>query len=117
MAQSVIWPERDWSRFTPRIIAHSYHRARRWHTDTHWQLTCSAKRQSRQGQARNWEPDKSGKFAGGAKHFGLANKGIDYALDEFNSKILTDSVRQRAEAIKADIIAGKIEVPDSYKRQ
>ena len=63
------------------------------------------------------EEAKAGKFAGGAKRFGLANKGIDYAVDEFNSKILTDPVRQRAEAIKADIIAGKIEVPDFYKRQ
>jgi basic membrane protein A len=60
---------------------------------------------------------KSGKFAGGVKHFGLANKGIDYALDEFNAKILTAPVRQRAEQIKADIIAGKIAVPDYYKKQ
>ena len=57
----------------------------------------------------------SGKFPAGVKRFGLANRGIDYAVDEFNDKILTASVRQRTEALKAQIIAGKIKVPDFYK--
>jgi basic membrane protein A len=60
---------------------------------------------------------RAGKFSAGVKRFGLSNKGIDYAVDEFNAKILTESVRQRAEAIKADIIAGKIKVPDYYQKQ
>ena len=58
-----------------------------------------------------------GKFTGGVKRFGLANKGIDYAVDEYNAKILTADVRKRADEIKADIIAGKIIVPDYYKKQ
>jgi basic membrane protein A len=59
---------------------------------------------------------KDGKFAGGVKHFGLANKGVDYSIDEYNSKILTEQVRQRADALKADIIAGRVIVPDYYKK-
>ena len=59
---------------------------------------------------------KEGKFAGGVKHFGLANQGVDYSTDEFNAKILTESVRRRADALKADIIAGRIVVPDYYKK-
>ena len=59
---------------------------------------------------------KAGKFSGGVKRFGLGNKGIDYAFDHYNAKILTESVRKRADALKAEVIAGKIAVPDYYKR-
>ncbi len=62
------------------------------------------------------EESKSGAFVGGVKRFGLANKGIDYSVDQYNEKILTEAVRKRADELKADIIAGKIEVPDYYKR-
>jgi basic membrane protein A len=63
------------------------------------------------------EESKSGAFAGGIKRFGLANKGIDYSADQYNEKILTEAVRKHAEELKAEIIAGKIEVPDYYKKQ
>jgi len=59
---------------------------------------------------------KAGKFSGGVKRFGLGNKGIDYSFDQYNAKILTEPVRKRADALKAEIIAGKIVVPDYYKR-
>jgi basic membrane protein A len=59
---------------------------------------------------------KAGKFTGGVKHFGLADKGIDYSFDQYNAKILTEEVRKRADQIKANIIAGKIVVPDYYKK-
>jgi basic membrane protein A and related proteins len=62
------------------------------------------------------EEAQAGKFTGGIKRFGLADKGVDYAIDQYNEKILTESVRQRADALKADIIAGKIIVPDYYKK-
>jgi basic membrane protein A len=62
------------------------------------------------------EEAKAGKFVGGIKRFGLANKGIDYSVDQYNEKILPESVRKRAEELKAEIIAGKIAVPDYYKR-
>lgn len=62
------------------------------------------------------EEAKNGKFTSGVKRFGLANHGVDYSTDEFNAKILPDSVRKRADELKADIIAGKIDVPDYYKK-
>ena len=62
------------------------------------------------------EEVKAGKFSGGVKHFGLTNKGVDYSVDDYNAKILTEPVRQRAEALKAEIIAGKVIVPDYYKK-
>jgi basic membrane protein A len=58
-----------------------------------------------------------GKFSGGVQRFGLANRGIDYALDEFNDGVLTPAVRRKVDALKADIIAGKIVVPDYYKKK
>ncbi len=58
---------------------------------------------------------KAGKYQSGVKRFGLANKGIGYSVDQYNDKILTPEVRKRADALKAEIIAGKIEVPDYYK--
>src|SRR5271154_6513926 len=54
--------------------------------------------------------------ASGFGVFGLADKGVDYSIDQYNDKLLPDSVRQRADALKADIIAGKITVPDYYKK-
>jgi len=61
------------------------------------------------------ENAKAGKYQSGVKRFGLANKGIGYSVDQYNDKILTPEVRKRADALKADIIAGKIEFPDYYK--
>jgi basic membrane protein A len=63
------------------------------------------------------EDAKNGKFTGGVKRFGLADHGVDYAVDEYNAKILPESVRKRADDLKAEIIAGKIVVPDYYKKQ
>jgi basic membrane protein A len=63
------------------------------------------------------EDAKAGKFTGGLKRFGLADKGIDYSVDQYNASILTESVRQRANELKAEIIAGKISVPDYYKKR
>jgi basic membrane protein A len=59
---------------------------------------------------------KGGKFIGGVKTFGLKNQGVDYAVDEFNEKLLQPEVRQKVEALKAEIVAGKIKVPDYYQR-
>ena len=63
------------------------------------------------------EEAKAGKFTGGVKRFGLNNKGVDYSVDQYNAKILTETVRKRADELKAEIIAGKITVPDYYKLQ
>ena len=61
------------------------------------------------------QESQAGKFTAGLKRFGLADKGVDYSVDQFNQKILTESVRQRADELKTEIIAGKIVVPDYYK--
>jgi basic membrane protein A and related proteins len=59
---------------------------------------------------------KAGKFTAGVQWFGLANKGVDYSFDQYNAKILTEPVRKRADELKAEIVAGKIVVPDYYKK-
>jgi basic membrane protein A len=63
------------------------------------------------------EEAKAGKFISGEKRFGLANKGIGYAVDQYNERLLSPEVRKKAEDLKAEIIAGKIDVPDYYKRK
>lgn len=62
------------------------------------------------------EDARNGRFSGGIKRFGLSNRGIDYAVDEHNAKILTESVRKQADTLKAQIISGQITVPDYYKK-
>jgi basic membrane protein A and related proteins len=59
---------------------------------------------------------QAGKFTGGLQRFGLSDKGVDYSVDKFNEIILTESVRKRADDLRAEIIAGKIVVPDYYKK-
>jgi basic membrane protein A len=58
---------------------------------------------------------KEGKFASGTERFGLANKGVDYSVDVHNEKVLTPEIRQKLEALKSQIIQGKIKVPDYYQ--
>jgi basic membrane protein A len=62
------------------------------------------------------EDAQAGKFTGGLKRFGLADNGVDYSVDQFNERILPQAVRDRADELKAQIIAGKIDVPDYYKQ-
>jgi basic membrane protein A len=61
------------------------------------------------------EDAKTGKFTGGVVHAGLDTKGVDYAMDENNKALVTPEMIAKADRIKADIIAGKIVVPDYYK--
>jgi basic membrane protein A len=60
---------------------------------------------------------QGGKFAAGTERFGLANNGIDYAVDQHNEKLITPANRAKVEALKAEIIAGKIKVPDYYLKK
>jgi len=60
---------------------------------------------------------KDGKFDAGIKRFGLSGDGVGYAVDQYNEKILPESVRKKLDALKAEIIAGKIQVPDYYKKK
>lgn len=58
-----------------------------------------------------------GAFSPGLKRYGLANQGVDYAMDEHNAKLVPEDVRKKVNAIKADIVAGKIIVPDYYNKK
>ncbi len=53
----------------------------------------------------------NGSTAGGYRVFGLKEDGVGYAENSFNKAALAD-VKARVDALKAQIIAGKITVPD-----
>lgn len=57
---------------------------------------------------------KNGTWKPGRRLLGLAEKGVDYSLDEYNRSLITPAMEQRLNQAKADIIAGKIKVPE-YK--
>jgi basic membrane protein A and related proteins len=58
-----------------------------------------------------------GKFVPGVHRFGLDTKGVDYAVDQNNEKILTPETRKKLDELRTQIIAGKIQVPDYYKKK
>jgi basic membrane protein A len=53
---------------------------------------------------------KDGTWKAGVQVFGLKDNGVGYAQDEWNKTILTAEAKKAAEAAKADIISGKINV-------
>ena len=55
---------------------------------------------------------KEGTWKGGVQVFGLKNDGVGYAVDDNNKAILSADAKAKAEAAKADIISGKIQVHD-----
>jgi basic membrane protein A len=58
--------------------------------------------------------EKEKTFQKGTKYFGLADKGIDYAVDENNEKLVAP-FKDRLEKVRQDVIAGKVKVPDYYE--
>ncbi len=58
-----------------------------------------------------------GKFTAGVQRFGFANQGVDYAIDQYNEKILTPEVRKYADDLKQKIVKGEIKVPDFYQQK
>jgi len=48
----------------------------------------------------------------GISVLGLKEGGVDYAMDEHNAKLVSPALKTKVDAIKADIIAGKIKVAD-----
>jgi basic membrane protein A len=48
----------------------------------------------------------------GLTSLGLKEGGVDYALDEYNAKLVTPEMKAKVDAAKADIISGKIKVVD-----
>jgi basic membrane protein A len=55
---------------------------------------------------------KNDTFSYGFSSLGLAEDGVDYAMDDNNASLVTDEMKAAVEAAKADIIAGKITVHD-----
>lgn len=60
---------------------------------------------------------QNGKFTAEVVQYGLANKGVDYTLDQHNEKLITPEIKAKLEDIKKKIIAGQIQVPDYYKKK
>ena len=55
---------------------------------------------------------KDGKFTPGVNNLGLAEGGVDYAMDDNNKDLVTEEMKAAVEKAKADIIAGTIQVHD-----
>jgi len=55
---------------------------------------------------------KEGTFKPGINVLGLAEGGVDWALDEYNEKLITPEMKKAVDQAKADIISGKIKVHD-----
>ena len=53
-------------------------------------------------------------FKAGVFRFGLKDKGVDYAIDEHNKKLISETEKKKLEDIRKEIISGKIQVPDYY---
>jgi basic membrane protein A len=56
--------------------------------------------------------DAANKSVPGVTALGLKEGGVDYALDQHNEKLVPAAMKQKVDAAKADIIAGKIKVAD-----
>ncbi len=56
--------------------------------------------------------DAANKSVPGVTALGLKEGGVDYALDQYNEKLVGAEMRKKVDAAKADIIAGKIKVAD-----
>ncbi len=57
---------------------------------------------------------KDGKFQTGLVRYGVKSKGVDYSIDENNSKLVSEADRKQLESLRSQIITSKIKVPDYY---
>jgi basic membrane protein A len=55
-----------------------------------------------------------GTWKPGVRLLGLAEGGVDYALDQYNEALITPDMRARVDRAKADIIAGRIVVTNYF---
>lgn len=60
---------------------------------------------------------QNNQFKGEVTRFGLKDAGVDFAIDEHNKNVLPADIISKAQKIKADIISGKIVVPDYYQKK
>jgi basic membrane protein A and related proteins len=59
---------------------------------------------------------KDGTFKGGIYDFGLAQDGVGFVYDEHNKSLIPDSVVARVEALRREVIAGRITVPSKLAK-
>ena len=59
---------------------------------------------------------QAGTWKGDVAVLGLKEGGVDWALDQYNEKLITPEMKAKVEAAKADIIAGKIVPTDVAAR-
>jgi len=57
---------------------------------------------------------KNNAWKAGSKELGLECDGVGYSIDEYNRSLITPAMEARLNQAKADIISGKISVPE-YK--
>ncbi|WP_029058315.1 BMP family lipoprotein [Stappia stellulata] len=55
---------------------------------------------------------RDGNWSSGFYTLGLAEGGVDWALDEHNEALITDEMKEAVAQARADIVSGKIEVHD-----
>lgn len=58
-----------------------------------------------------------GTWEAGMHDLGLAEEGVDYALDEHNREVLTPDIVEKLDEAKRQIVAGKLEVESYYDKQ
>jgi basic membrane protein A len=56
---------------------------------------------------------KENRFKGGIYQYGLAEDGVGYVYDANNEKLIPADVRAQVEALRQEIIAGRIVVPST----
>jgi basic membrane protein A len=61
---------------------------------------------------QSFKAAQAGTWKAGTQVLGLKEGGVDWALDQYNEKLVTPDMKAKVEAAKADIIAGKIVVHD-----
>jgi basic membrane protein A and related proteins len=61
---------------------------------------------------QSFKAAQAGTWKGGVQVLGLKEGGVDWALDQYNEKLVTPEMKAKVEQAKADIIAGKIVVHD-----
>jgi basic membrane protein A len=61
---------------------------------------------------QSFKAAQAGDWKAGVQVLGLKEGGVDWALDQYNEKLITPEIKAKVEAAKADIVAGKIVVHD-----
>jgi basic membrane protein A len=59
---------------------------------------------------------KEGMWRAGVRNLGVAEGAVGYSLDQHNRHLITPEMERRLEQARADIVAGKITVPDYMAR-